>query len=229
MNSPHSKMSPTLRPSLQTVLEAAVQLRPTSSHVCYNIPPLASVHAASVVGQYIDYNPTIHEKSIMKTRLPFAVATIVVSGVLMVQSAVHAADAPKVSTFAPAEDLANQVGQYIKAMKSTVADEQEYKDSEDKVVRDASTLAVIALALGLHDQDSKYKANAAALLKAAQDVAATKDYESAKKAVAALEAVAAAKGGLRRRSQMGEGGSAARTHEAGADGPQQAQVEHQSR
>jgi hypothetical protein len=130
----------------------------------------------------------------MKTRLPFTVATIVVLGVLMVQGPVCAADAPKVSTFAPAEDLANQVGQYIKAMKNTVADEQEYKDSEGKVVRDASTLAVIALALGLHDQDNKYKANAAALIKAAQDVAATKDYASAKKAVAALEAVAAAKG-----------------------------------
>ena len=102
---------------------------------------------------------------------------------------------PKVSTFAPAEDLANQVGQYIKAMKSVVADEQEYKDSEGKVVRDASTLAVIALALGLHDQDNKYKANAGALMKAAQDVAATKDYDSAKKAVAALEAVAAKEGG----------------------------------
>jgi hypothetical protein len=143
---------------------------------------------------FIDDNPTIFENPIMKTRLPFAFATIVVSGVLLVSSAVHAADAPKVSTFAPAEDLANQVGQYIKAMKSVVADEQEYKDSEGKVVRDASTLAVIALAIGLHDQDSKYKSNAAALLKAAQDVAATKDFESAKKAVDALEAVATKEG-----------------------------------
>lgn len=130
----------------------------------------------------------------MKTRLPLIVATVVVSGLLLVQGPVHAADAPKVSTFAPAEDLSNQVGQYLKAMKSVVADEQEYKDSEGKVVRDAGTVVVIALALGLHDQDNKYKANAGALMKAAQDVAATKDYDSAKKAVAALEAVAAGKG-----------------------------------
>ena len=140
------------------------------------------------------YYHTIHEKPIMRTCLPFAVATIVVSGVLLVQSAVYAADAPKVSTFAPAEDLANQAGQYIKAMKTVVADEQEYKDSEGKIARDASTLAVIALALGLHDQDSKYKANAAALLKAAQDVAATKDYDSAKKAVAGVAKESASQG-----------------------------------
>ena len=147
-----------------------------------------------MVGQSIDCNHTTHEKPIMKNCQPFIIATIVVSGALMIQSPLHAADTPKVSTFAPAEDLAGQVGQYIKAMKSVVADEQEYKDSEGKIVRDASTLAVIALALGLHDQDSKYKANAGALMKAAQDVAATKDFESAKKAVAALEAVAEKEG-----------------------------------
>jgi hypothetical protein len=124
----------------------------------------------------------------MKKCLTFILATVVVSGALLV-SAVLAADAPKVSTYAPAEDLANQVGLYMKSMKGIVADEQEYKDSEGKVVRDAATLAVIALSLGLHDQDNKYKANAGAIIKAAQDVAATKDYESAKKAIAALDAV----------------------------------------
>jgi hypothetical protein len=124
----------------------------------------------------------------MKKCLTFVLATVIVSGVLTI-SAVQAADAPKVSTYAPAEDLTNQVGLYMKSMKGVVADEQEYKDSEGKVVRDAATLTVIALALGLHDQDNKYKANAGAIIKAAQDVVATKDYESAKKAVAALDAV----------------------------------------
>jgi hypothetical protein len=127
----------------------------------------------------------------MKTNLSriVIVATVAALGILTARTPVNAADAPKVSTYAPAEDLAHQVGQYVKSMKSVVADEQEYKDSEGKVVRDAGTLAIIALALGLHDQDNKYKANAGAIIKAAQAVAATKDYESAKKAVAALEVV----------------------------------------
>ena len=106
--------------------------------------------------------------------------------------------APKVSTFAPAEDLANQVDQYIKDLEKIVATEDEYKDSisesTNKVANDANTLVVIALALGLHDQESKYKAQAGALIKAAQQLAATKDYASAKKGVAILKEAAAGKG-----------------------------------
>jgi hypothetical protein len=124
----------------------------------------------------------------MKTRLPFVLATIAASALLFAQTPVRADDAPKVSTFAPADDLVAQVAKYVKAMNNVVADEQEYKDSEGKLTRDANTLAIIFLALGLHDQDNKYRANAADLLKAAQDVAATKDFASAQKAVAALEA-----------------------------------------
>jgi len=121
-------------------------------------------------------------------------AIIAVLGAFMAQVQVHAADAPKVSTFAPAEDLARQADKFIQTMKNTVASQEEYNDSEGKIGRDSNTLIVIALALGLHDQDNKYKARAGALMKAAQDVAATKDYASAKKAVAALEKVAAANG-----------------------------------
>ncbi len=102
--------------------------------------------------------------------------------------------APKVSTFAPAEDLANQADQYIKELEKVVANEQEYKDGEGKITKDSNTLIIIALALGLHDQDSKYKASAGALMKAAQDVAATKDFASAKKAVAAVQDAAGDKG-----------------------------------
>ncbi len=105
---------------------------------------------------------------------------------------------PKVSTFAPADDLASQVDQYIKDLEKVVATEDEYKDSisetNSKVANDANTLVVIALALGLHDQDSKYKAQAGALIEAAQDLAATKDYASAKKGVAAVKDAAAGKG-----------------------------------
>jgi hypothetical protein len=130
----------------------------------------------------------------LKSRSLSVPAIIAVLGAFMAQVQVRAADAPKVSTFAPAEDLSRQADKFIETMKNTVVSLEEFNDSEGKVVRDANTLVVIVLALGLHDQDNKYKAGAGALMKAAQDVAATKDYASAKTAVAALEKVAAAGG-----------------------------------
>ncbi len=131
-------------------------------------------------------------------------AIVAVLGVFVVQAHVRAADAAKVSTFAPAGDLVRQADKYIESMKNTVASKEEYEDSEGKVGRESNTLAIIVLALGLHDKDNKYKDKAPALIKAAQDVAATalieaaqdvaaaKKYVAAKKAVAALDEVAAA-------------------------------------
>ncbi|MBN2473824.1 MAG: hypothetical protein JXB62_04410 [Pirellulales bacterium] len=101
---------------------------------------------------------------------------------------------PAVSSYAPAEDLAGQVVEYIQELEDVVATEQDYDDSEDKIAKAANTLVVIALALGLHDQDSQFKANAAALVKAAQELAKTSDFTSAKAGVAALK-TAVAQGG----------------------------------
>jgi hypothetical protein len=130
----------------------------------------------------------------MKKYLPGVVAIVVLLGVSLVGEKAQAADASKVSTYAPAEDLAKEVGRYLDEMRKIVADEEEYKLSEGKIARDASTLAVIVLALGLHDQENKYKDNAAALLKAAQDVVAAKDYATAKKAFETLDATATGEG-----------------------------------
>jgi len=100
-------------------------------------------------------------------------------------------EAPKVSTFAPAEDLENQVEFYLDRLQDAVESEEEYKDSETRLAKDANTLIVIALALGLHDTDNKYKEAAPALMKAAQELVEVKDYASAKKGVAAVKAAAA--------------------------------------
>ena len=54
---------------------------------------------------------------------------------------------------------------------------------------------VIALALGLHDTDNKFKAAAPALIKAAGELTAAKDYAAAKAGVAAVTAAAASKAG----------------------------------
>ncbi len=72
-------------------------------------------------------------------------------------------DVPKLSSFAPAKDLADQVRDYIKEIETTLADEQEYKDSEGKIGRCANTMAVMALCLGMHDEDNQYKARAPAI------------------------------------------------------------------
>ena len=103
----------------------------------------------------------------------------------------RSADGPKVSTFAPAADLANQADWYINDLQKAVASEEEYKDSVEKISKESNTLTVIAWRLGLHDQPSKYQASSGAVLKAAQAVAATKDFASANKAIAALKAAAA--------------------------------------
>jgi hypothetical protein len=130
----------------------------------------------------------------LSSRFLFVAVVVVVFGVFVVQVQADAADGPKVSAFAPADDLVRQADKYIAAIRNTAASKEEYGDSEGKIGRDANTLAVVTLALGLHDKDNKYKSNSATLIKAAQDVAATKDFASAQRAVAALEKVAAADG-----------------------------------
>jgi subtilisin family serine protease len=102
-------------------------------------------------------------------------------------------DAP-VSAYAPAEPLLGQVDYYMSRLEEAVSTPDEYKDGVTRIERDSNTMIVIALALGLHDEDHKLKANAPAMLHAAQALAATEDYEAAKAAVEKLKA-AVAEGG----------------------------------
>jgi hypothetical protein len=122
---------------------------------------------------------------------------VFVAGMVACQARSEGADAPpaapKVSTFAPAADLAVQADRYIKELEDGVAEVGDYADNKDKIALKSNTLIIISLALGLHDQDSKYKAQAGAMMKAAQAVAAAKDFESAKKTVAALKEAAEGK------------------------------------
>jgi hypothetical protein len=113
--------------------------------------------------------------------------SVVLTGLVSWSSTVKGEDAPKVSTFAPASDLAAQADWYVKELEGAVENESEYADNKDKIALKSNTLIILSLALGLHDQENKYKANAGVMMKAAQAVAATKDFASAKKAVAALK------------------------------------------
>jgi len=101
--------------------------------------------------------------------------------------------APKVSSFAPAEDLERQVERYLKELANSVATEEDYNDSIQKIGNDANTLVVLALALGLHDRENKYQSRAGAMMEAARELAAAKEFESARRGVAALHDAAEGK------------------------------------
>lgn len=100
-------------------------------------------------------------------------------------------NAPPVSSFAPAADLTAQLAEYVEDLEQALGSESDYADFQAKVAQDASTLAVLALALGMHDEENPHRANAAAIIKAAQQLAAAGDYAAATQALAAVkEAVA---------------------------------------
>lgn len=103
--------------------------------------------------------------------------------------------APKVSTFAPAKDLERQVEVYLERFEEAVKDEQEYKAAEGRLTKEANTMILIALGLGLHDQPNKYQAAAPAIIKAAQQLAEAKDHASAKAGVEAVKKATQAQGG----------------------------------
>lgn len=108
-------------------------------------------------------------------------------------SLVSAADippAPKPSTFAPADDLVKALDDYITRIGEALESQDEFSEFQARVVKDAETIAVLGLVLGLHDEKNQYQSAAPAIVKAAQELsaAAAKDYASAKSALAALEA-----------------------------------------
>jgi hypothetical protein len=96
---------------------------------------------------------------------------------------------PKVSTFASADDLAAEVKILVADLKKAVADEDEYKSQvEGRFTRDGNLVTLIAIAMGLHDQDSPLKPSAKAIAAAARKLTQTKDYATTKQAVEDLQA-----------------------------------------
>ncbi len=99
-----------------------------------------------------------------------------------------------VSSYAPADDLEAQMEQYLQDLQKAVENEENFKDAKGRLPKDANTLIVLALALGLHEQPNKYQKAAPALMAAAKELASAKDLASAKKAVESLVGAAAAQG-----------------------------------
>ena len=133
-------------------------------------------------------------KSMMNLSL-LVVAFVVLSVLTAATASAEPPKAPAVSTFAPAADLTGQVADYVKDLEEAVASQEEYDDSKEKIAKDSNTLIVLSLALGLSDKDNDYKASAAGMVKAAQELAAAKDYDAAKAGVDAVKAAIEAKAG----------------------------------
>ena len=134
----------------------------------------------------------------MKSTTTFSLLVAAFAALFVVLSGTATANPPKapaVSTFAPADDLADQVERYMKNLQAAVKSKDEYEDSKKKIAKNSNTLIVMALALGLSDQDNDHKASAAGIVKAAQQLAAAKDYDAAKAGVDAVKAAIAAKAG----------------------------------
>jgi hypothetical protein len=91
----------------------------------------------------------------------------------------------------PVEDLTTQIDEYIKKMAESLElldGSPRYASDASDIVRDANALALTALAVGLAEDDSKYKKSASRIIEAAQLLAAAKTLEEGLRAHAALKA-----------------------------------------
>ena len=91
---------------------------------------------------------------------------------------------PKISAFAPADDILSQVDYYAGRLATALEEKDDYTAADQRRdKKDASTQSALLLALALHDQDHRLKASAAALVPLAQKMAGSfEDYDAAKAA-----------------------------------------------
>ncbi len=102
----------------------------------------------------------------------------------------------KPSSYAPAKDLEYQVSIFLNRIKEDLEDEAQYDTHAKRVVKDANTIAVVALVLGKHDDENSLKQPAAEVIKAATQLANKAErLEEAKAAYEELVAALQAPGG----------------------------------
>jgi len=98
-------------------------------------------------------------------------------------------DTSKVVPLPPVADLVAQVDYYMTRMGRSMdflRATPRYVASAADVVRDSNALALIALAIGLAEEDSKYKGPAPHIIAAAQSLAAAQNYPEGRRAFEAL-------------------------------------------
>jgi hypothetical protein len=91
-----------------------------------------------------------------------------------------------VSTYAPAANLTAQVHFFVERAEDALADKASYGLAKKKLLeKSASSLAVLGLVLGMHDEDHAMKSSARGMVDASRRLAAAKDdYEAATAALA---------------------------------------------
>lgn len=115
---------------------------------------------------------------------------------LVAGPAQHArAEAPAVSTFAASDVLTAEITALVEKTKKSVATEKSYDAATARVEKDGATLAALAVAVGLHDEDNQLKSAAPALLHAARNLAECDNQADAKAALSAIEAAIASGAG----------------------------------
>lgn len=91
----------------------------------------------------------------------------------------------------PIDDLTAQIDEYITKIGSNLGNlsgSSRYAEDAADIVRDANALALVALAVGISEADSKYKLPASHIITAAKNLAAAKTFEEGKKAYESLKA-----------------------------------------
>ncbi len=90
----------------------------------------------------------------------------------------------------PVADLVLQIEEYVAKIDTTLSEIEgtvNYKSDADSVVRDCHGLALVALAVGRHSDNSKYKIAAPAIIQSTLDLARIENYDAAKKGVETLK------------------------------------------
>ena len=123
-----------------------------------------------------------------RMRSVVGLVTVVVLGLRTERLDCGPPQVPKMSAFAPAGDLLQQVDFFVGRVEESLADPTDFDGAKQSRTRkDANTLAALALVLSLHDEDYPTKASMPALLRAAQSLAAADD--NVQQATLALSAV----------------------------------------
>lgn len=124
------------------------------------------------------------DENIIPDSDPFSEGKPVSNNYFAGQAAYRKVNLPQVA------DLEPQIPYYLDKLEKnleSIVDESDFEIESDTLYRDASVLAVIALALGLSEEDGKYKKAAPAIIKGARAMESAGTKKEAEKALAMLK------------------------------------------
>lgn len=128
---------------------------------------------------------SIPKRFVLAITLSFMMTTVAGS-----QDTAKRDSSAKVSSFAPVKEVEKQLQYFVDKIGRDLADPDEYGESEQRRVGlDGSTVAVLALTLGMHDEETKLKESASKLIELSSDLVYSADtFADAKQAHSALKA-----------------------------------------